>query len=345
MATGTGIDAQLGAKLESTYGTAVTVDRFFDFDSESLLAPPTWKEPAGLRAGRRVKRASRLAQIREQVSGGVVMRHATRDMNLWWKLALASPITTPVALTAPAQKWVHQLGQSVLPPSATVQVGKPEPESGTVQPHTFLGCIATGWELSIADDSDLQLSLTIDGQRELTATALAAAAYTAGSEVFDFQDASVLKLGGTPSTTGGVVSIAAGVQMTAVVRSLTLSGSNPAATERFGVGNAGLKKHPRYNDFAVPSGQLTVEYLRSELYTPFKSNTTTAFQLSFLGSAIGASGSVNTLDIIGSAMKFKNVGPQVGGPDLVTQTADVEFYDDDVNSPFQVTIISADSAL
>ena len=62
--------------------------------------------------------------------------------------------------------------------------------------HTYEGCKVTGWEFSVSDNETAKLKLTIDGQTELTATALATAAFTS-AEIFNFQNVSVFKTGGT----------------------------------------------------------------------------------------------------------------------------------------------------
>src|SRR5687768_2318051 len=113
MATGTGLDAQLGFKLESTYGTAVTVDKFAEFNSESLTWEPTWLEPSGLRVGTKFKRASRLVQSRQTVSGSIELEHATRNMGALWKLALGSTVTTPTLVLGSAYKQVHVPGDYI----------------------------------------------------------------------------------------------------------------------------------------------------------------------------------------------------------------------------------------
>lgn len=344
MPSGTGLDAQLMAKLESVYGTAVTVDKAFEFDSQSLAFDPTWREPTGLRPGRRFPRASKLAQTRVGAGGAIPMQFGTRDMGLWLKLLLSSAVTTPTLISGTAFKQVHTPQPSALPVSATVQAGVPEPESGTVQPHTFPGSVATGGEFSTSDGETVNLTVNIDAQDELTATALAAASIPTTSEAFDFSDATVLKLGGTPSTASGVVSIAGGVQVTSVVNNWKLTIDNGLYLARYGLGNAGKKRHPRFADFAQYTGSMDVEYLRSEWYTPFKANTTLAFQLSFIGSQIAATGSFNTLDFIYPAMKIKKASAPVGGPGIVSQSIEYQLYDDDVNAPLQVTLISADSA-
>jgi hypothetical protein len=340
MATGTGLDAQLGAKLETTYGTAVTVDRFFEFASEDLSWEPTWLEPSGLRVGTKYKRASRLVQSRQTVSGSIEMEHATRNMGMWWKLALGSTVTTPTLVLGSAYKQVHVPGDFV-GKSATVQVGRPEP-GGTVRAHTYAGCKVAGWEFSVSDGEYATLNLDIEGRSEATATALATASYVAGAGVFSFDQVSVFKLGGTPSTAAGETSIAGGVTVPGVVTGFSLSGETPLATERYGLGNAGLKSEPLENDIPTITGSLEAEFDRATFYDVFKANTTTAIEVKLEGSVISGTDK-NTLHFIIPAAKFKTVAPNVDGPDIVQATVDFEAYSNEADPVVQVKLISADS--
>lgn len=342
MPTGTGLDAQLGYKLESTFGTPVTPDKFAEFGSESLTWEPTWLEPSGLRAGTKFKRASRLVQSRQTVSGSIELEHATRLMGTLWKLALGSAVTTPTQIgTTTAYKQVHVPGD-YMGKSATFQVGRPEP-SGTVRAHTYAGCKVSGWEFSCSDSEYAMMSLDIDGRSESTSTALAAATYTAGAGVFNFSQVTVLRLGGTASTTAGETSIATGTAVPGVVSGITLSGETPMATERYGLGNAGLKNEPLENDIPTVTGTLSAEWDRATFYDLFKANTTTALEVKFEGAAIGASGEKDTLSFILPAVKFKTVAPNVDGPDVIQADVDFEAYSDETNPAIQVKLISADS--
>jgi hypothetical protein len=341
MPTGTGLDAQLGFKLESTYGTAVTVDKFQEFNSESLAWEPTWLEPSGLRVGTKFKRASRLVQSRQTVSGSIELEHATRNMGALWKLALGSTITTPTVISGTAYKQCHVPGD-YLGKSMTIQVGRPEP-SGTVRAHTYAGCKCSGWEFSVSDGEYATLSLDIEGRSEATATALATASYVAGQTVFNFSQATVFKLGGTPTTASGETTIAGGVTVPTVVTGFTCSGETPMATERYGLGNAGLKNEPLENDIPTVTGTLSAEWDRTTFYDVFKANTTTALQLDLVGAQIAATGSFETVSFIFPAVKFKNVAPSVDGPDLISADVDFEAYSNEVDPAIQVKLISADS--
>lgn len=342
MATGSGLDAQLAIAAETTYGTAVTPARGVEFDSESLVWSPNYREPSGLRPGRRFKRRSRLARTREGVSGGIQLQHATKDMGLLWKMALFSTVTAPTTVVAPATRQIHT--PSDLITSATIQVGRPEPQSTTVRAHTYSGVVCPGWELSVDDGETLNFSMDLDGRTESTATALVSPTYASGVEVFDFSDASNFKTGGTATTAGTplITTIATGATVPGVVTAFSLSGDNSLALERFGLGNQGLKNAPRINDWSAYTGSMTAEYDRSTFYDPYKVGTFLPLQLDFVGSAIGASGSFNTVSVIAPTIIIKAAGPQVGGPDLVTQTVEFEVYDDETNPPLQIVLISAD---
>lgn len=341
MATGTGLDAQLGYKAETVVGTAVTPDRFIEFDSEGLNWEPTWLEPTGLRVGTKYKRASRVVQSRQTVTGPIKFQHATRNMGTLWKMAIGSTVTSPTLITGTAFKQVHQPGDFI-GKSLTWQVGRPEPSTGAVRPHTLSGCKIPSWEFSVSDGEIAQLTLDVDGWTEATATALASAVYVS-AEVFNFSQATVFKLGGTPATTTGVVAITSGVAVPTIVKKFTLKGSAPLATDRFGLGNAGIKKEQLENDTPTITGTLDAEFDKATFYDVFKANTTTAMQLSLIGSQIAATGSFNTLDFVIAAVKIKSASPNVDGPDIVQASVDFEVYSNEVDAPFQVTLISADS--
>lgn len=343
MATGTGLDAQVGFAAESTVGTAVTVTKFVEFNSESLTWEPTFVEPTGLRVGRKFKRVNRLVQSRKTVSGGFEFEWPTKGAGLLIAHALGSS-ATPVQIAATsAYSQIHTPG-GLVGKSLTIQVGRPEP-SGTVRAHTYRGCKITSWEFMLSDSEIAKFSLEVDGWDESTATALATASFPTGAEVFNFQQA-VLKLGGTASTASGEMSIAGGTAVTTVISEISIKGENPLATERFGIGNAGVKREQLENDYPTITGSLSAEFNRTELYDLIKNNTTTAVELTMTGSAIPTGGGNNfSLSFIMPAVKLKAAAPTVEGPDVVQMSTDFEAYDDETNAPLQIKIVSSDTSL
>lgn len=342
MPTGSGLDAQLGYKLEAVVGTPVTVDKFLEFNSETIDYDPGFIEPAGLRVGIKFKRGSRLVQSRRTVSGGFDLNYPTRLTGALWKCALGSAVTSPTLVLGSAFSQVHQTGD-LLGKSLTLQIGRPEPSTQTVKPHTITGAKVDGWEWSVSDNETAKMHIDIDGWDEATATALASASFPTGplAEEFNFSQCTVFSMGGT---IGGAnpLTYTGGAAITSIVKSLSFKGDNALATERYGLGNAGIKKEQLENGIPTITGTLEAEYLQSEFYTPFKANTSTSLNVKFEGSVISGTDK-NTIEFIVPQIRIKNVTPQVSGPDLVTATVEFEVYSDGTNNPFQVKLISADS--
>lgn len=344
MGTGSGLDAQLGVGSETTWGTQATPTRFPEFISESLSMTPEWLEPSALRSGQKHKRAGRVRQSRRSVGGDIVLEHATLGMGLFWKHALGSPITSPEQLaTSEAYRQVHVPGD-YRGLGLTIQVGRPEPGSGAVIPFTYTGLKVSSWEFNLRDQEVPQLTLSMDGKDELTAPALAVASYLDGASVFDFSQAT-LRLGGTAETTNGICVVTGGQAVSTIINEITVGGETPMSTERFGLGNAGLKAEQIENDVPTITGSFGAEFNRAELYDAFANNTTQAIELELTGGPLGASGHNDKLLITMPACKVKSASPQVGGADIVTMDTEFEAYHDEVNAPIQVLLISGDTSL
>lgn len=346
MAYASGLSAQLMVAAESTVGTAVTVDTAYEFLSESLAFEPTFLDGEGLKAGQAYKRSARTSISRKSVSGDITLEHSDQGhMGLLWKHALGSSLTEPSQISSStAYSQIHTPG-SKAGFGLTVQVGRPQVSSATVQPFTYAGCKITEWELSCNDGEVVQFKMTLDGWTEATATALASASYTAGAGLFTFADATTCTLGGTASTSSGETTISSGTSVATVLKGFTLTGSTPMATDRYGLGNAGTKKEQIENDIPTITGHLDAEFTdRTEIYDVFKANTAKPFQLDF---SHGDAGSSNPylLSIIIPSLRFKAGAPQVGGPDIVQQGFDFEAYDDGTNPVIQIKLVSKDQEL
>lgn len=342
MATGSGLDGQIGFASETVWGTPVTVNRFLELNNETLKFEPTWLEPTGLRVGTKYKRVKRVRQSRKSVNGDVELEIATLGMGLLVRHMLASNTTATTQIGATtAYKQIHTPGDH-RGLGLTVQVGRPEPGTGTVRAFTYAGCKIDSWEFSLEDNATPTLSLSMDGRSESTATSLATAAYLAGASVFDFSQAT-LKLGGTPSTTAGETTIAGGTAVATVVRSITISGEASKETERFGLGNAGLKSEQLENDTPTVTGSLAAEFSKTELYDAFQANTTMALQLDLTGDVIGAGPDRFLWSIILPAVKLKSAAPSLSGPDIVQMSTDFEAYSNEVDPVVQVKIVSTEA--
>lgn len=352
---GSGLSAQLMVVPEVTVGTAVTVTTGYEILDESFVSNPTFLEGMGLKSGQAFPRQSRSVTSRSDVNGGMTLEHGDRGhYGLQWKHALGSSISAPTVIVGTANKQIHTPGiKTGL--SQTVQVGRPD-TSGTVRPFTYNGVKTTDWEFSCSDAAIAQLKLTMDGWSEATATALAAASYTSNVQNFTFANATNFKIGGTASTSGGETTISTGVSVATITKGVTITGSTPMAVERYGLGNAGVKKEQLENAFQTITGSLDMEFTSlAEIYALFKAGTYTPLQLDFThfdlagNDANGAPAGANPylLSFIFPSVKFKLAQPQVTGPDIVAMKVDFEAYDDGsgTNPVFQVKIVSTDATL
>lgn len=240
----------------------------------------------------------------------------------------------------------------------TCQVGRPQISGTTVQPFSYIGVKVTDWEFSANDNQIAQLKVTCDAQNELTGTgapALAAASYPAPNGLFAFSDASVMTLGGTASTASGLTSIAAGAALGSRVNGITVTSTTPMKTDRYGLGNAGLKGEPIENAIPVLTGTLSTEFFsRAELYDVFKTSGTQPLQVDFTkfdangldANGVAAGATPYRLSIILSAVKFKSASVNVGGPDVVPQQVGFQAFDDGSgsNPVIQIRLISKESS-
>lgn len=350
-----GLSGQIGIVTAPSYGDSATaVTRFYEFLNETLTFSPGWLDGQGLKSGQAYKRGSRTVQSQLTATGDITMEHtdgsaasASADsMGLWWKHALGSSVTTPTQIsTSTAYKQIHTNG-SKAGLYLTTQVGRPQISGVTVQPHTFLGTKVTGWEFDCQDNAIATLKLTLDAQTESTSAALAAASYPTPNGLFTFADASVFTLGGTASTSGGETTITGGTSVQSRVNGVTITGTTPMKTDRYGLGNAGLKGEPVENAIPTITGTLSTEYFsRTEFYDVFKAGTATAFQLDFSHGDAGSSNPYR-LSFIFPQVKFKTAAMNVSGPDVVPQTVGFEAFDDGsgTNPVIQVKLVSKEAA-
>lgn len=355
-----GLSGQVGAVVESVYGTPVTVTHFYEFLSESLTFNPNWLDGQGLKSGQAYNRASRTVQSRFDVTGDLVMEHTSGEaatavadsMGFWWKWSLGSTVTTPTLVLGTAYQQIHvngpKAGQFI-----TCQVGRPQILSTTVQPFTYTGTKVTDWEFSCSDNQIAQLKVTMNARNELTSTALAAASYPTPNGLFSFANASLMTLGGTATTTSGLTSIASGTAIASIVNGITLTGSTPMKVDRFGLGNAGLKAEPIENAIPTITGTLSSEfYSRTELYDAFKASTTQPLQIDFTkfdqagndANGVAAGPNPYRLSILLPAVKFKTAAANISGPDVIPQSIGFQAYDDGTTNPvIQVRLVSKES--
>ena len=323
MAIGTGIAAQIGMKAEGTYGTPVTVDRFYEFESEAIDIDIVSVDAPLIGGGRflrndRVKKVLRGA--RGPVNWGPVMN---KNFGLPFQHMLGQ--NTVTGASANKTHTCQPDSLALQGKSLTLQVGRPD-VGGTVRPFTFEGGKILDWELKTELDQPLKLMTTMDFENVLTATALASASYVAAQEMFIFSEGA-LTIGGTTTS----------------VKSVSLKGVNALAAERRFLGN--VKKEPLANAMADISGNLDCEFEDLTAYAAWLAGTQAQLILTFtLATVIPTTAVPFSLTITIPKIEYSGETPKVGGPDVVMQARPFRALYDGTNPIVKMEYVTSDTA-
>ena len=298
MAIPTGIAAQLGIKEETTHGTPVVVDRFYEIVSAPFALTIERMESAGLRAGTRVLRSDRWVAGAKSATGTVNMEVANKSMGLWLKHMFGTIATTQPDAGGSPTVYDHTATPGDLPVGLTIQVGVPD-ETGAVQPYTYEGCVVESWELGATVGEIGKLTASIDAEDEKTATALASASYPTGLTLLTFVEAT-LDIAGT----------------TTDVKSFTVAGSNSLETGRGKLGSA-LRKKPAETTQREYTGTVDAYFNGLTAYNRFVTGTEAALVARFTGATIAG---VYTYELtVTMNVRFDGDTPTVDGPDEIMQ--------------------------
>lgn len=328
MAVRSGLAAQLGVATEETYGTYKAPSRFLPFESESLALEKNYIKTAGLRAGR-LSQAANLHNATTRTAGGdFSVEFFNQGMGILLNQLHGETVTPTKIEEKSAYKQVHKIGTTdPFAKSLTVQVGRPD-NSGTVRAFSYLGCKVTEFKVSIDAQGVAMTSITLDGQDEVTGEALGSATYDADTVPFDFTQM-VLK---------------AGESELAYVRNVDITVSIGQNTERYHLGNEGVKDTPIVNDLVAVTANATLEFSGLTDHERYKNEETVSLSLVGTGATIVESNKFKAGFTMPTAKQVSS-SPAVGGPDVITQDVTFECLDDGTNPPLTVEYVSTDSAL
>lgn len=323
-----GFLGQLGVKAESTYNTGVTVDRFFEFNSESIAVEVGRVESSGIRAGTRAMRSDRRVPYIMGAGGSVEFYVLSKGFGFWLDQCLGTVSTGSAAETV-VYTHTGTVG-SLTGKFFTAQVGVPQVGGGTITPKTATGGKVKSFELSCATGEALKFSADLDFANLEHSTSLATASYPTSTELLTFVGGSV--------TVGG----------TAVnVNKFSVKVDNGLKTDRRYLIASATKKEP------VEAGHRKIDV---ELGLDFEGTTHQNRVLS--ATAAGAQAAVVLtcagLTTIGSTLKptvtitipvvmFDGDTPTVGGPDVVGETVKGMGLYDGTNSPITIAYKTLDT--
>lgn len=323
----TASQAQFGIKKETTYGTPLTVDRFFEFVSEKIKLETGRVTASGLRSGTRVARADRVAPYHMGAAGPVSFEVLSKGFGAWLELMLGS-----VGTTGPTDgKYTHTgtVG-SLLGKSFTAQSNRPFFPTEADQAVTWQGCKVASWKLSNTVDGLLLLEIEVDAQDEATGTALATASYASGTvEPFTF-------LGGQVSIGGSSVD----------VTDISISCNNNLKTDRRYLRSSGLKKEPVETAWREIEVEVTLDWDSLTQYNRVAALTASGTQAQVVSTwtaptLIGAA-SYPTVVATMPAVQFDEIEAATEGSDPIMQKLKAVVKFDGTNSPISLAYGSAD---
>lgn len=302
-----GLSAQLGVVDEVTYGTKVTVTRFYEFLNETVKQDIARIESKGLRAGTRTLRSSQWVAGAKKPAGDVQFEVGNKGFGLLLKHMFGAVTSSQPSAGPDPTVWDHTFTPGDLTgKSMTAQIGRPD-QAATVRPFTYSGVKVGKWELGAKINEIPSLKLSLLAQDEDTATALASASYPSGYALFVFTQ-------GTLSLGGSLVD----------VKEITLSGDNKLSEDRLKLGSA-LRKEPLETDFRDYTATISEYYGSLTDYARFTGGTEAQLILDFVGAVIS---NAFTFELkVTANVRFDGDTPNVSGPVELMQPLKVKAID------------------
>ena len=312
MAVGSGLAAQFGWKAESTYGTAVTVDRFLPFRSETIQDDYMVSEADDIIAGAYTVKQEQQRQGNKAFTGTVNTYLFNRNVAELFLMALGANSTTGAGPYTHSVTPGDQTGDMM-----TLQIGRPD-NGGTVRPFTYEGVKVQTLSLNVEQGEYATMSVDVIAEDVATGTALATASYPASLSRYHSNDFSV--------TVGG---------SSVCVRSFELSIENSLDDTRRCTGTQVIKE-PLRNGHVAVSGSMEIEWTDLTMYA--RSSGLTYAELVATWSKSPDSITI-TMDC-----NFTPVAQPVAGRGVVYQTVDFTAVGASTDADsITVAVINADS--
>lgn len=327
MAIRSGLGGRVGMAAESVYGTAVTVSRFLEFTTESLVKRQERIQSQGIRAGTTVQRTRRWAPNDRGGNGAITYEVADAGFGLLFKHALGqAAIATPSGATD-ARLHHHTLGD-LDDLSLTIQKGVPD-TGGVVRPFTFLGAVITDWELSLDVGGLLMFTPTFECRQMVTNIPLASPSFPDDDEIYHYQQALI-------SLDNAAV----------LPTSFSLRCASGMKTDRDYLAAPGTRGRPLLNAKRDVTGSMAFEFedmTQANRFINGAPGTEIPLDATVTGREIEA-GHNYGVGVRAAAVRFDDGMPTVQGPDVVSVTATFAVLDNDDDPVIEVDYTTTDTA-
>lgn len=329
------VNSQFGMKKETTWGTAVTVDKFFEYDTESFAGTSEYYDGVGLRADTTFEPSTRTKKLKRTAGGGMGMSLPYKNLGVILDQMVTGTVT-PVVVNGTGYKSTFNVGSGAAPTkSATIQINKPRSDSTDVA-FTYPGSMITEAAFSFATGSVPTLSTSWVSKDETTPSttpagaALASASYPSGDNIWTDIEIAV-----------SVNSVAA-TRVTAV----NFTWSIPRAVRPF-LDGASTYGQPVVNGRAAIAGTIDAEWDDTTVayYDLFRAGTMVPIVVTVAGTtAISGSTAFPTMVYTMSAAQLRGTSPSVGGPDLIGLSIPFVVKYDGTNPPLKVEVTETATA-
>lgn len=322
------LETQLGFKDESTYGTAVTVDRFAEYNTENIEAKYERVEYAGLRSGQFVQRNDRFVPVMKGAAGPLVFNPLTKGAGFWLKHMQG---TVSTGATSDSVTPHTAVMSSFKDDSFTAQINRYDDVSAANRAFTWEGGKVASYEIACEVDGLLQWTLNTDFEDEATGTALASASYPSGAELFSWA-------GGAVTIGGSSVSLL----------NIKIAVDNNQKLDRYGIRGSTRKLQPTANGFRKVTWEAEGYWESMTQYNRFASTTTAGALAAIVGTWTGPTlagvSAYPTFSATVDEARFDKAGAMVAGPELITQKLSGIGMFDGTNSPVTLVYTSTDTS-
>ncbi len=334
MVIASGLGGQVCFAPETTYGTYVAGTKFAEVSKFELKPNFNRVQGGGLAAGRQVQLTSRYVETSRDATASVDMEVTNKGMGLLLQALMGTTVTPVQQAATTAYLQTHTLGDP-RGKSLSFQIGVPEigVTSATSRPFTLTGAKVTQIEFSAAVDEILTAAIDLDCQDSTEAQTLVAASYPTTISPFHW---------GQSTVKVGAFGAEAAVDS---VKSFSLTVGRASDTERFYMGNSGLKREPVLNDWQEFTGTLNADFVDKTMFSDrYRAKTPFSLIVEFVGPLI-ASTYYETIRFKTPSCVIDEGAPSLDGPDVVNTDFNYRVLNDGTNAPLTIEYMSTDVTL
>lgn len=306
-----GLSGQMMVAAETTYGTAVTVTKGVEFQSETLDFNKQTVDGGGIAGGRIVQPGNARYIVGIGGGGDVTLNVPTKGFGIWLQMLFGQNSSVTHTGTPNAYTYTFTPKADMTNISMTLQKGVPQANSNTVDPYTFSGCVVNSMQFTMGQNSLLQAKATVDAQNVTTATTLATASYPSAPNYFSFAN-----INGT-LTVNSVPYVA--------IKSFDFTLNNQLDLTRMYLGNGGKKSQPIRGNYMTGTGTLTGDYIDTTLSSAFIADSEVALVVSFQAANINTTFN-EMIQFTLPGLRLNGQLPQVGGPGIVPFSGGFDMY-------------------